>query len=342
MTIANSPQTPVELTKENEIVLHVRDIRKSNYYVVDNIVMDEWVPLIGDIGYTIYSLLVRVSNRRDGESARVSFRLLKQHLGYSSATVMTYIRFLEICQLIYRDKPEILVEQSGNLVKKRIGNRANTYYILDTHSVTPEELQSIKNAVLTDKQIDDGFRKCFVKRITKWKSIDKLWSPSQSSQVKPIITQASLFDGDEGGNGNDSPASSVSTMTKRILSKVDIRDENILAQLSQHDPALILAVIWHGRTEKWVDLDRFSGYVIATLNKSTPPPQGFIYLAEKWLAMTRNERHAFAMNNWPYMKTYQPQEIANELNISEAMATSILALIKSQSFTSFQNWIDIS
>ena len=339
MTIPNS-DTPIEQTENDEIVLHVRDIRKSNYYVIDNIVMDEWVPLIGDIGYAIYSLLIRVSNRRDGESARVSFRLLKQHLGYSSATVMTYIRFLEMCQLIYRDKPEILVEQKGKLIKKRVGNRSNTYYILETHTVTPEELQTLKNGVLTDSQIDDGFRKGFVKRINAWKPISKLWTSNRPSQVKPIITQASLFDEDE--NGDKSPRTPVSPITKRILEKVDIRNEQTVAKLSHHDASHILATVWYGRTQKWIDPERFSGYVISSLNKETPPPSGFVYLAEKWLSMTRNERHAFAMNNWPYLKANTTHQIAQQLNVANATAEAILALIKSKSFSSFQDWIEIS
>ena len=320
----------------------VRDRRAPYHYTIQNIVMDEWRPLIGSIGLDIYNLLCRFAMWRDNERSSISYTVFQRFLGHSRATIWTYLRLLELCELIYRETPgSVDIVKNGKRTKKRVNNTPNNYYILEPQKVSSEFLENLKTAIRKEDGMDDNFKSSFVESANTWKSFDMAFGSSRPrASITPVVDQPSLF-GDS-SDDDSLPAPQVSIITKRMFNRISILDEKTIAEFAHLEPSVILAVIWHGRTEQWINPDRFSGYVIKTLRKGTIPPHGFIYLAEKWLNMTRNERHAFAMNNWPYIKTYRESQVAHELDVSETVATSILALIKSQSFSSFQNWINIS
>ena len=327
-------------TTNHEDAIYIRDIRE-HYYPIHNVILDEWRPLIGPIGLDIYNFLSRISFR-ENERARASYTIMQKFLGHSRSTIWTYLRLLELCELIQRDVPgAVNVIQNGVKKRKRVSNAPNNYYLLNPKRVTPTFLSRLKNAIEKEEKMDGGFKKSFYASIDNWQSFASYF-PKASRPVVVPANQPSLFDPPNEENPPPSLDPKDILLAKRLLFKISIRDENTLAALLDNHPSTILAVIWHGRTEQWVNPDRFSGYVIRALEKKTEPPKGFIYLAEKWIGMTRNERQHFADHNWPYMKMNTPEEIAHQLDVSVATATSILSLIKSSSFSSFRNWIDIN
>lgn len=207
----NNEQRPLVAEDEEEITLYIRDRRRAKQYIVDNLVMDHWFPIIGETGYAIYSLLVRMSHSEE-EKASVGFSTICEHLGVDSngadapqlsrATVMYYISLLEHCALIYRDKPETIVVNpaTGEQTAKRQGNRSNTYYVLDVQEVTRESLDTIRAAIGSDAGISAKYRRIFNGRIARWKSIQQVWSGSRRRRIKTVVGQQALFNDNAAGD----------------------------------------------------------------------------------------------------------------------------------------------
>lgn len=337
-----------ESTIQEEIVIHVRDRRKPKQYIVDNLIMDEYFPLIGPLGYSVYSQLVRMSNERSGEQARASLRMLCAHLGIKSRAVLGYyISLLEITGLVFKDLPEVIVQQGKKKVKKKLGNRSNTYYILDVKPVSPERLKAIKTAVKTNQSFSDSYRALFLEKIENWRPVQALWRPKGDSKIKTVVGQSELplafeDEKEEVGDAAESLATlqNAEPVSLEILRRLEITKPSLLQELGQHKPSDILGMVFYGLTQSWMEEERLSGYIIKNLGEDgAKAPEGFYQLAKFWLSANTENREALSN---AYLYGDHPKGLAEDMGISVNAAKAALRLSKRYSNDNhFQNWLSI-
>ena len=167
-----------------EKLITVRDRRKPRQFCVENLVFDEWRPIIGRSGYDIYSFYVRMANRDMNEKSWPAYSLLKAHLGIGSSTISEYNQLLEWCGLLYIE--------AGN------HRKSNTYYILDPLPVTMEGLAELRRVVQEGWKTGRSIRQTVLERIENWKPLQALWAERRQKGKEAVrIVRA----GEETGNG---------------------------------------------------------------------------------------------------------------------------------------------
>jgi hypothetical protein len=148
----------------------VRDRRQKHQFSIHNRVVDEWLPIIGQTGYALYSLYVRMANR-DDERCWPGYTLIKQHLSIGYSSVSDYNKLLEWCGLVHIERGD--------------ATHPNEYYILDIPPVTPETLEKLRQAATDELSPKSKFRQTILNRLENWQPIQALWGSVDSS--KPII-----------------------------------------------------------------------------------------------------------------------------------------------------------
>ncbi|MCA9977846.1 MAG: hypothetical protein KC413_18930, partial [Anaerolineales bacterium] len=264
---------------------------------------------IDTTGYAIYSLLIRMANESSGESCYPGYTLMESHLAIGRSTVSYYISLLEWCQLIYRDRPEIVVIQNGERKKLRQGNRSNTYYILDVMSVTPKRLEKVRAKVQESINQDGGgltteWGEKFIKAIDSWKPLQFHWASRRRKKIKTVVGQPSLFEpvgnNDDGGAlappANLSQSNSVSDKSKFLVkTKKILSDFGIVGspakELANMDEPLVLAWVWQCQIEE-MDAKKAPGYVVKRLRQNDSPGEDQINMAHHWLTMKAEDRES--------------------------------------------------
>lgn len=322
-------------SSENEIVLTVRDRRRVKQFTIDNMILDEWFPLIGETGFAIYSLFVRMSNPNHGESCSVSFSVMAEHLNMHNSTLSNYISFLELCGLIYRDRPEIILhDHEGRPVKRRQGNRANTYYVLDIQTISRERLNELKTAV-SEHAFTHDYQSFFLGRIETWRPIQKLWASRRRQRIKTQVAQLAL---DLGEQPKSPPTAN--KQTHALLRRVGVIEAGSLKELGGHSPALVLALIWYAHVEhrEWLKGD-VSGWLKKQLRVGTVPPNGYLRLSEWWLGLDEDHREGFVENvfGWgAYMSEASQLEAAEAYELDEDVCKAAIAIGRKQ----LSEWIE--
>ena len=156
----------------------VRDRRKPRQFSIDNVVMDQWLPIIGETGFAFYSLLVRLA-RKGEEKSFPGYTLISGHLGIARSTVSAYAKLLTFCGLVH--------VVAGNT------HRSNTYYILEPPEVTPERLELILLKVQGAWPENNSYRKTFEKRIKAWKSLQQHFKTA-NAETNAHEKQLALFE----------------------------------------------------------------------------------------------------------------------------------------------------
>ncbi len=329
-----------------EIIIHVRDRRKPRQYIVDNLIMDEYFPIIGALGYSIYSLLVRMSNERDGEQARASLRMMCAHLNIESRSALGYyITLMEIFGLLFKDMPEAVIMQNGKRVKKKMGNRTNYYYILDVKPVTSERVKGFKTAVKTNETFNDSYRELFLKMLDEWRPIQSLWR-KPGKKIKTVVGQDKLplnFDDEDEEAAPPSPATlqDGDPTSLAILRRLEITKPSLLQELGHHKPSDILALVWYGQTQSWMEKDRLSGYVIKNLGPDgSPPPKMYLDLAKFWLSIDMETRED--LSNWYFYSQREANQLAQEVKTETSVAQAALKLVNQDPQKNhLLDWLDI-
>jgi hypothetical protein len=139
-----------------DVTIRVRDRRQKYQYSVANVVMDEWLPIIGHVGYALYGLYVRLSNLQD-ERAYPGYSTIMRHMGIGRSTISEHNRLLVICGLI-----EIV---PGDFTT------SNDYYLLDIPHITPETRVDIRKRIETGFSVKSINRQTFLKRLDKWQPL---------------------------------------------------------------------------------------------------------------------------------------------------------------------------
>jgi hypothetical protein len=165
----------------SEEVICVRDRREKYQFSIHNRIIDEWVPIIGPLGYMLYSLYVRMASN-DDERCFPGYRLIQDHLGIGASTVSDYNKLLVWAGLIYIE--------SGNNIE------SNNYYILDIPEVTPDRLEKLRQQAQQDLKPESKFLACILSRLEDWRPIQAYWTQKKPKPVVVHPSQLSLLPAD--------------------------------------------------------------------------------------------------------------------------------------------------
>jgi hypothetical protein len=142
------------MSDKHDDLIVVRDRRRRRFYVADNLIIDHYLPIIGDKGLTLYSLLCRLASDKV-EMARPGYGLLCEHTGWSRSTVWAYRRLLELVGLVK-------VVSGG-------GRRTNVYYLLDVQPLSEAGISAITDKV--QRGFNNGFQRQILERLNGWRSL---------------------------------------------------------------------------------------------------------------------------------------------------------------------------
>lgn len=169
----------------------VRDRREPRQFSVANVLVDEWYPLLGSVGFVLYTFYVRLSNRKD-ERAFPGYQLIRRHFGFSRATIARYNRLLVWCQLIH-------IEEGNE-------HKANEYFILEVPAVDVDAIERVRSRVLSEldseKRHEAKFRAMLLRRLDEWKPIQHWWWKRGREGVV-TVTRAQLELGLQGVDGGE-------------------------------------------------------------------------------------------------------------------------------------------
>jgi len=131
--------------------------------------MDEWLPIIGPVGYMLYSLYVRMASRGD-ENSFPGYRMIQAHLGIGSASISDYNKLLVWCGLIH--------------IQPGTHTESNDYYILPIPEVTSQRLEAIRQQAQAELSQDSKFLACVLGRLEEWQPLQAHWG---KQKPKPIV-----------------------------------------------------------------------------------------------------------------------------------------------------------
>jgi hypothetical protein len=113
--------------------------RRQGFYMVENAVMDWYLPLMGLTGYAVYSLYCRLANNRE-DVAWPSFRTVCSHLRIGPATLTQVNTLLEVLGLIE--------------VERGDQETSNRYYLLEVQPLADEVKAAIRERAVAAKLAD--------------------------------------------------------------------------------------------------------------------------------------------------------------------------------------------
>ena len=298
----------------------VRDRRQPRQFSIANVVIDQWLPIIGMPGYTIYSLYVRMAGI-DDERCWPGYTMITTHLGIARATVSRYNKLLRWCRLIHIEE----------------GDRHNTnnYYILDVPTVDVDTLHHIRQKTETELSQGDPFRGTVLRRLDRWEPIQVLWDRPQRSVdvIRPGQMALPGCDAQECDSLVEHPGSLVehpvppencnnpnkqskSTEQKnnpQQQGRAGCADNAVVALLSSYGVVIsscpelaqcdyVMARAWCLYTDTQI-LSRPEGFIVSRLRAKRAPPHEFVVLAdigeEEWAWLEKHAKARAYGTNWP-------------------------------------------
>lgn len=163
--------------------IEIRDEEGGNFFMVKNIIMTEYFPLLGATGLAMYMLYKSMANRTAGDTLYPSMSLISKHMGMSESTISTYNWLLEQCDL--------LSIKTGN------ARASNLYTLLPVAPVTPALLRRLADALkpaATDGQRWASFKANRLEAVQGWQPLRAHFKPKLQAPL-PLAAN---------GNGNGS------------------------------------------------------------------------------------------------------------------------------------------
>jgi len=222
-----SGESPIE-DEQPETRIVVRDRRKPRQFSIENVVFDEWRPIIGAIGYDLYSFYVRMSNRDLGEKAWPAYSLIQAHLSIGRSSISEYNHLLAWCGLLH-------IEPGNH-------RKSNTYYILDPQPVTPEALAILRETIEREWSLERHERPCrqaTLKRIDDWLPLQARWAArNQREATICIVRQPPRSPAQEGDGGG----------LAEVLSSLGVRSTDVERLIATYPAADVEEAIERTRT----------------------------------------------------------------------------------------------
>ncbi len=152
----------------------VRDRRTRYQFSVHNDIIDQWFPIIGPVGFALYSLYTRMASSAD-ESSYPGYDYIMSVLDIKNRhTVADYNNLLAWCSLVH-------ITPGGP------PNVSNTYYVLDVPEVTQEKQLAIRAAAQAEfeQRSDKRFLSLVLKRLDAWKPFSE--RTGRPATPRPVV-----------------------------------------------------------------------------------------------------------------------------------------------------------
>lgn len=157
----------------------VVDEKDRGFFIQENEVVTEYLPLIGVTGYALYGFYSQMANRKKDNSLYPSMHLITAHLGFTRATISKYNWLLEYCCLLR-------IENGKN------EGSSNVYYLLPVNPITPELLLKLAKALQPDSQDTPEWARFKANRLEAVIN----WQPlSAHFKAKPVAPKTAAING---------------------------------------------------------------------------------------------------------------------------------------------------
>jgi hypothetical protein len=203
----NDEQAPA-IGQKAETTIVVRDRRTPHQFSIENLVLDEWLPIIGQIGFMLYAFYVRMADREE-EKSFPSYSLIQRHLGIGAASISEHNQLLVWCGLLH--------------IKRGTRHAANIYYILDPLPITVESLASLRQQT-TQWWSKRAFGRTVLQRIDGWESLQAIWAERRSDKQNIRVLRAVHHDDDNDGRN---PAREDVSALENELAQLGVRQDEI-------------------------------------------------------------------------------------------------------------------
>lgn len=157
-----------------------------DHYRVKNWIANEWMPIIGPYGLTLYNIYSSAANKERGNAWFFSFRTLQEYTFFSLSTINMYNWLLEACGLIR--------------IKPGADGYANEYILLDPPHATEENLKKLVAVLEADTDVGKNwksFKQNTLERIQKWKPLTECGKKNQHQkggiENQKTVGQSELF-----------------------------------------------------------------------------------------------------------------------------------------------------
>lgn len=196
-----------------EVCIRSFDLREFHFYQVHNMIVDDYMPLIGCAGLALYNLYTRRA-MKETQRAKIPQTIIQEHLGIKKASVSDYNLILEWCELVYVDRKH---------------RKTNEVYLLNVKPLTPEHIEKIRQNVyeatggLRPKQVKNArLRVTMLKRLDGWKSLGNLLDehnqvPAHIKIVKPSDLQGQLPGFEQNGRNGHTPPSDFDALLGQVM-----------------------------------------------------------------------------------------------------------------------------
>ena len=281
--------TPVfEDEDDNDITLVIRDNRGGNWFWIHNIIIDHYQPIIGTMGFNIYSIYARQANNKTGK-AKLPRNIILDHLGIGTSSLTEYNNILEWCGLIY-------------IVRGY--KRINSIYLLQPRPITGEWLELIRQRVVEgtapkgNRKSYSRCRKTILKRLKTWRSLEdritehQMYIEQKIQTIKAKDSEKQLTflkdeDGDDSAGGLQDSAGGLfkqdsTTRLKQDSNKTQQQEvvavlfseigiiEPVFSELINSNPIDVEG--WLIYTENNLKIEDPAGFVITKLRNNEKPP----------------------------------------------------------------------
>jgi hypothetical protein len=166
------------MSKKEVVEIDVRhDMRDFGFYQTHNFIVDDYIPLIGTVGFTIYSLLVRRA-MHDKMNTKLAQGIIREHLGIQKATVPIYILTLELCGLIYVNRKHREVSEMFILQPKRL-------FDPETREINQTALAEIRERIINCQKYS-SLKKSLLSKIDEFQSLFQRLDREEEKSTKYI------------------------------------------------------------------------------------------------------------------------------------------------------------
>lgn len=123
--------------------IEIRDTRKGNWFWIDNIILTEYLPTIGMLGFTLYSTLAMLS--KGSSQVSCSYNELARLLDVTPRTIMKTIKTLNQLGLIATSKR----------LDPNTGHETNLYSLLAVKPLKNDNTENINNSTNEPQNINN-------------------------------------------------------------------------------------------------------------------------------------------------------------------------------------------
>jgi len=255
------PHTPDPVPQVLDQTVQVTD-RRGNFFMLENVIMDDYFQFIGSSGLAVYCLYARMANRQD--MAWPSFRTICKQLHIGPATLTAVNTLLEILGLI-----EI---QHGDQ------EHSNRYTLLPTKPLDLLVIEEIKQRLTLITSFPQVDRRKLTDTLLTLPGYEGGTSPAEagcfSDRSRVLLVQkqgASAAEAEQDILNNTQKISDPVVVLGPQLLNIGVDHRTALDLITRHTPARIAG--WLAYTLAQKGIRNRAGFLISRLESGDPVPE---------------------------------------------------------------------